>query len=312
MSNTTLATGILALAALAVIVFLSVNANRKRKAIEDVPPAMRPAYSDEQLETSVFERYQAWGLVMTLFFAVFFPVYFFNESSRLNSETEEFFVSSVVRGEESYASLCVNCHGGEGVGGGAPSPYGDGTWPAPALNNIVKRYEDNRNIKDIEVFIRSTIERGRPGTPMPTWGAGFGGSLNDQQIDDLVNYVLAIQVDEVDEATAASNMSGEQLFQGNCAKCHGENLEGVVGPALTSVFQRHSESTILAILANGIIVPNGANMPPWQKGYMYQGARYDDEALQRIVDYLKSRQTGAASDDTGEASGKPEAQATEA
>lgn len=313
MSNTTLATGILALAALAVIVFLSVNANRKRKAIEDVPPAMRPAYSDEQLETSVFERYQAWGLVMTLFFAVFFPVYFFNESNRLNSETEEFFVSSVVRGEESYANLCVNCHGGEGVGGGAPSPYNaKDTWPAPALNNIVKRYEDNRNIKDIEVFIRSTIERGRPGTPMPTWGAGFGGSLNDQQIDDLVNYILAIQVDEVDEATAASNMSGEQLFQGNCAKCHGENLEGVVGPALTAVFQRHGESTILAILQNGILVPNGANMPPWQQGYMYQGARYDDEALQRIVDYLKSRQTGAASDDTGEASGEPEAQATEA
>ena len=319
MSNTTLATGILALAALAVIVFLSVSANRKRKAIEDVPPAMRPAYSDEQLETNVFERYLAWGLIMTLFFAVFFPIYYFNESNRLNSETEEFFVSSVVRGEELFNGpggadgLCINCHGAEGVGGAAASPYDpESSWPAPRLSNMVKRYEDNRNVKNIEQFIRATIERGRPGTPMPTWGSGFGGSLNDQQIDDLVNYILAIQTDEVEEASTASNMSGAQLFTDNCAKCHGADLEGVVGPALTNVFGRHSEASILAILQNGIIVPNMANMPPWQKGYMYEGARYDDAALKRIIDYLKSRQTDARSEDTGEADGEPDAQATEA
>ncbi|HWH33241.1 MAG TPA: c-type cytochrome [Egibacteraceae bacterium] len=305
MSNTTLATGILALAALAVIVFLSVSANRKRKAIEDVPPAMRPAYSDEQLETSIFERYQAWGLIMTLFFAVFFPLYYFNESNRLNAEAQEFFVASVVRGEESYKNLCANCHGTDGGGGAAPSPTGEGFWPAPNLLNIVKRYEDNRNVKDIELFIRSTIERGRPGTPMPTWGAGFGGSLNDQQVDDLVNWILASQIDEVDEATAASNLSGEQLFSDNCAKCHGADLQGDVGPALTSVFSRHSEATILEILRNGIIVPTGANMPPWQQGYMYAGARYTDDALERILEYLRSRQTEAPADDTGEDEPQP-------
>lgn len=309
MSTTTLATGIIAVAALAVVIFLSVSANRKRKAIEDVPPAMRPAYSDEQLETKIFERYQAWGLIMTLFFAVFFPVYYFNESNRLEAETQDFFVASVVRGEDNFGQFCASCHGSEGQGGAAASPYGTGTWPAPNLTNIVKRYEDNKNITDIEVFIRTTIERGRPGTPMPTWGAGFGGSLNDQQIDDMVNWILANQVDEVQQAQPASNMTGEQLFQGNCAKCHGQNLEGVVGPALTNVFAKHSEDTILAILRNGIYVPTGALMPPWQNGYTYPDARYDDDALRRIVEYLKSRQTGAAPD---EASGDPAPQATEA
>lgn len=309
MSTTTLATGIIAVAALAVVIFLSVSANRKRKAIEDVPPAMRPAYSDEQLETKIFERYQAWGLIMTLFFAVFFPVYYFNESNRLEAETQDFFVASVVRGEDNYTQFCSKCHGPEAKGGAAPSPYGKGTWPAPDLTTIAKRYEDNKNITDIEVFVRTTIERGRPGTPMPTWGAGFGGSLNDQQIDDMVNWILANQVDEVQQATAASNMTGEQLFQGNCAKCHGENLEGVVGPALTSVFAKHSEDTILSILRNGIYVPTGAIMPPWQNGYMYPDTRYDDDALRSIVQYLRSRQTGAATD---EASADPAPQATEA
>jgi cbb3-type cytochrome c oxidase subunit III len=308
-STTTLATGIIAVAALAVVIFLSVSANRKRKAIEDVPPAMRPAYSDEQLETKIFERYQAWGLIMTLFFAVFFPVYYFNESNRLATETEDFFVASVVRGEDNYTQFCSKCHGPEAKGGAAPSPYGKGTWPAPDLTTIAKRYEDNKNITDIEVFVRTTIERGRPGTPMPTWGAGFGGSLNDQQIDDMVNWILANQVDEVQQATAASNMTGEQLFVGNCAKCHGENLEGLVGPSLTNVFGKHSEDTILSILRNGIYVPTGAIMPPWQNGYMYPETRYDDDALRRIVQYLKSRQTGATTD---EASADPAPQATEA
>jgi hypothetical protein len=30
---------------------------------------------------------------------------------------------------------------------------------------------------------------------MPTWGVRYGGPMNDQQITDLVNYILTIQGD---------------------------------------------------------------------------------------------------------------------
>lgn len=290
MTTTTLAIGILALAGVAVVVFLMMNANRRRKAIEDIPPGMRPAYSDEQLESSVIERYMAWGVVLTLFFAVFFPLYWLRESNRLNAETEDFFVEAVVRGEDEYQQLCALCHGNAAQGGAAPSPYGEESWPAPALNNIVQRYADNDNITDIRGFVHDTIERGRPGTPMPTWGAGFGGPLNDQEIGDIVDWILANQVDDVAEATSASSMSGEDLYQGNCAKCHGQDLEGVVGPSLIGLFERHSDTSVIGILRNGIKVPTGAIMPPWQNGYMYPDARYTDAALERIIEYLHSRQ----------------------
>jgi hypothetical protein len=59
------------------------------------------------------------------------------------------------------------------------------------------------------------------------------------------------------------------------------------------VFDRHSEESILGILRNGIRTPNGVMMPPWQDGYMYEDARYDDEALNRIIDYLGERQPDA-------------------
>jgi len=41
-----------------------------------------------------------------------------------------------------------------------------------------------------------TIQKGRPPTPMPTWGVRYGGPMNDQQITDLVNYLLSIQSDD--------------------------------------------------------------------------------------------------------------------
>jgi mono/diheme cytochrome c family protein len=289
---TTIAVGILAIAGLAVVAFLVMNASRQRRAIEDVPPALRPGYSDEQLETSVLERYMAWGVVMTLFFAVFFPVYWFREANRLNAEQETFFVASVVAGEELYNDNCLLCHGAGGRGGAAPSPYDDAQWPAPNLTNMVRRYEDNRNITDIRRFIEQTIDQGRPGTPMPPWGTEFGGPLTDQAIQDITDWILANQVDEIEEASSASGQSGEDLFTENCLRCHGPNLEGTdegrPAPPLVGVFQRHSDATILAILRNGINVPTGTVMPPWQSGY--QHTPYTDDALERIVDYLRERQ----------------------
>jgi mono/diheme cytochrome c family protein len=290
-SATALAVTILAAAAVAVIAYLVWNAGRGRGRTEDVPPGLRPAYSDEQLERTILERYMGWGVVLTLFFAVFFPVYYLREQSRLNQANEGFFVNAVVRGEAEYQQQCARCHGANLAGGGAASPYNpQESWPAPALNNIVARYAENRNITDIHDFLVTTVQRGRPGTPMPTWGAAYGGPLTDQQIEDITAFILSQQVEEVAQPTAAAGMSGEQLFAANCAKCHGENLEGRVGPTLVGVFQRHQPETVLGILRNGIYVGNGFFMPPWQQGYTYPDARYTDEALRRVIEYLQSRQ----------------------
>ena len=48
---------------------------------------------------------------------------------------------------------------------------------------------------------------GRPGTPMPAWGAEGGGPLTDQQIDDLIAYLGSIQLTS-DEAKAAGRGGG--------------------------------------------------------------------------------------------------------
>lgn len=288
MTPTTIAIVILAVAALATVVLLIVNASSKRRPSENIPPGLRPAYSDEQLEGSILERYMLWGLILTLGFAVFLPVYWLLEPRRIQGRVEERFAAQYVRGEQLYEENCARCHGTDGSGGSASSPYG-GQWPAPNLVNLAARYEGSKVVTDVEEHVLNTIRRGRPGTPMPAWGADFAGPLTDTQIEDITDWILANQVSEVTEPQAAANLSGDQLYQENCVNCHGQDLQGQVGPSLIGVFERHDEQSILGILQNGIGYTS-VIMPPWQNGYLYEGQRYTDEALTKIIEYLRSRQ----------------------
>jgi cbb3-type cytochrome c oxidase subunit III len=306
------AVGILALAALLVPVLLYVRSVRGRKPwIEDVPSAMRPGYSDEELEGKIRIRYLTWGVVLSVFFALFLPIYWVAEQSRLQEEVEGFFTASVERGEALYTENCAQCHGAEGTGGGAPSPYNaDETWPAPNLTTIAARYENNPNVTDVREYLINTIEQGRPGTPMPIWGAAYGGPWNDQQVEEVADWILARQVDDEAEPQQASQLTGEELFAGNCARCHGEDGqsgEGRPGPSLVGVFERHSEETVRGILQNGILLGTGVTMPPWQNGYFYPTspedggpAIYDDAALNKIINYLETLQPDELPDDAAQ------------
>ena len=290
MSATTVVILLLLGAAVLVIVLLLANASRGRRLNQDIPPAMRPAYSDDQLESRVLERTMGWGLALCALFAIFLPVYWLREPQRQTGVTEGAFVADFMRGEQQFGALCASCHGADATGGGAASTYDpEDSWPAPNLTTIVKRYED-APIPDIEDYLETTIARGRPGTPMPAWGSAYGGPLTDQQVADIARWILANQVTEVAEPAAATGETGEELFAANCVRCHGDEGEGFIGPSLAGVFERHNSQTIMGILRNGIYLANGISMPPWQTSYMYEDARYDDTALRRIVQYLRTIQ----------------------
>src|SRR5918997_1579967 len=117
MTPTTIAIVVLAVAAFATIVLLITNASRRRRPSEEIPPGMRPAYSDQQLEGSVLERYMLWGLILTLLFAVFLPVYWLLEPRRIQGRTNERFSAQYVRGQQLFETNCARCHGTDGSGG---------------------------------------------------------------------------------------------------------------------------------------------------------------------------------------------------
>lgn len=230
-----------------------------------IPQALRPAAPDEVLEGPRLERLQVWGLVATLGTAIFIPAYWLPETDRQEAFQERFDEESVHRGEAIYSQPpeleedidpvefketeeaialgqnCAFCHGGDGGGGPVPTGFVDPIsgdrveYNAPPLNNVFQRWD--------EEIVRTTIERGRPGTPMPAWGVEYGGPMNEQAVTDVINYLMTFEgnqeppdlAEEVcaEGATNTDDCStGQEIFEARCAVCHGPEGEGKEGETI--------------------------------------------------------------------------------
>jgi mono/diheme cytochrome c family protein len=188
------------------LVFLGVSAIRARGK-EEVPHNLAPGVTDEELETRRLERVQQAALLVSAFMAVGLPLYFLGEEDRQESFVEQFSEESVTRGEHLVAEFgCFNCHGAGGSGGGASyieKRLGVATqWFAPSLDDIFYRYEPAE--------VNFWITYGRPNTPMPAWGVIGGGAMNEQQVQDIVNYLQSHQIPQQDSlARIQGNVNGQ-------------------------------------------------------------------------------------------------------
>jgi mono/diheme cytochrome c family protein len=252
----TVAAVVLLPAALLWAIFIARSGGMKQRVKTNIgiPQALRPAASDEKLEGKRLERLQTWGLVATLAIAIFIPAYWLPEKDRQDHFTERFSEESIHRGSlifqpppvlppdigavefkklEEGISLgqgCANCHGGDASGGPVPNgfvPPGS-TKPvgymAPPLNTVFTRWDDD--------MVRFTIERGRPGTPMPAWSVEFGGPMTTQMIDDVMAWLHSLPDNNKPPAILADDATGKQIFEARCAVCHGDKGQGKEDDAL--------------------------------------------------------------------------------
>lgn len=78
-------------------------------------------------------------------------------------------------------------------------------------------------------------------------------------------------------ATAPSKeVNAEQIVKQTCASCHGQNLEGVVGPNLTKIGSKYKPEEIENILKNG-------------KGGMPAGLLKDDTEVKAVAKWLSEK-----------------------
>ncbi len=191
---------------------------------EPAPQNLEKFYDDETLEGPHLERVLALALTMLVVGVITMVVYFLYEPFRGETMSDAFQERSIERGAVLFANdqsehynstvslLCANCHGVEGGGGAAPvilqsedpscvagesiteelaraKPQclpQQGSWAAPNLQLAPLRYT--------RAQLTEIITYGRPGTPMPAWGVKSGrGALNEQSIQDLVNYIESIK-----------------------------------------------------------------------------------------------------------------------
>jgi mono/diheme cytochrome c family protein len=183
----------------ALIIVISSAREKARRAGSAAPPSRRPGPADEALEGPLLEKYQVAGVALTVFLAVLLPFLYLREPARQEAAAGKELQESVRLGKATFEEFCARCHGPEAEGGVVKryvTPGVENAEPAdvqaPDLREIHSRHPD----EDVALVSWTAIQKGRPPTPMPTWGVRYGGPMNDQQITDLVNYLLSIQSDD--------------------------------------------------------------------------------------------------------------------
>jgi len=254
------------------IVLLVLYGRPRRSAQEGLPVNFSRGDPDAILENQRLQRILVWGVASSVVLAGMLTIYFVAEPFREASYGKKFMAASVARGEEQFrpdlaagqtGANCAQCHGPNGEGGFAAT---DPNWPAPPLNNEFQRYTVDE--------ITQIIKMGRPGTPMPTWGIEFGGPLNDQKIDDVVNFLQTLQVKDKYELPA-SITDGKTVFMRKCAVCHGQDAHGQAlgqplptfyAPDLTTEFYRLGlkveKVTVTQNLTNALLAAHSDQTEP--------------------------------------------------
>jgi cytochrome c len=189
---------------LAVIVLIgaSVAALRRprRAAGPDIPPAMRPGPSDPDLEKPVLEKLYASALILIVIMALWIPGVFLRENVTNADDLRVLKALSVERGF--FTSLpgsevnqigfnCQRCHG-PGLSGGR-NVFNGGIVPVPNLQTVCGGEKFGHGLIKSLTDVVNTIAQGRTATDMPSWSVRYAGAMDDQQINDLVNYILSIQ-----------------------------------------------------------------------------------------------------------------------
>ncbi|MBL1171492.1 MAG: c-type cytochrome [Chloroflexi bacterium] len=185
-------------------------------------------------------------------------------------------LGSATVGGQLFQDNCSVCHGAFGEGGANSSQPGD--IIAPISSSEYLRVRNNAALKQI-------IAYGQPNFGMSPFAQSNGGTLTDEQIDAIVAFMRRWQSNPpvdvppvVDSGLIA--LSGEEVFQTICARCHGVDGKGLsdLGPSLNSREFRsgHTVETMSAAIGSG---HENTIMINWQ-GILTQSQMYD------VVNYI--------------------------
>jgi mono/diheme cytochrome c family protein len=178
--------------------------HRTRETGPDIPDALKPGPSDTALETPLLQKLQGWSVVMLAFFVVWIPAtWIFEPSTNLNQE-HELKELALDRGERAVLPFseenqlgvgCVRCHGPDLTGG--IIPLGETFAFPPNLTTVCGGPSTGHPAIYSIDDIYQVISEGRPESGMPSWSIRFLGALDDQQINDIVVYLVELSSENV-------------------------------------------------------------------------------------------------------------------
>jgi cytochrome c oxidase cbb3-type subunit III len=176
---------------------------------------------------------------------------------------------SLAGGEAAFGDNCAPCHG-RGAQGAVGYPNlrdDDWLWGDGTLGAIYQTILHGIRADDPETRTNQ----------MPAFGKS--GVLSEQQVNDVVEYVLSLSNHGADKAAAER---GAKIFSVNCVACHGANGKGnptLGAPNLTDELWLYAgdKATVAETIRNG----RGGIMPAWVH-------RLDPETIKELAIYVHS------------------------
>jgi mono/diheme cytochrome c family protein len=145
-------------------------------------------------------------VVLVTFFVIWLPYTWLIEPSTNLEQEEALKTEAIGRGRRSVELFteenqlgvgCVRCHGPE-LRGGVIAFQGGYVYP-PDLTTICGGPNTGHNqILSLD-DIYTTLNEGRIAAGMPSWSIRYEGALDDQQINDIVNYLVFMSSENVPE-----------------------------------------------------------------------------------------------------------------
>jgi mono/diheme cytochrome c family protein len=127
------------------------------------------------------------------------------EPSRLENFTGAAQGRSIEQGAQIYINNCATCHGPEGTAEQCVDAAGDSIPCVGRKLNYYfllcgdrpERLEEARWQGTKAQFIETTVSAGRTGTVMPAWLNEFGGPMRPDQVQNVTNFVLNWETEEL-------------------------------------------------------------------------------------------------------------------
>jgi len=236
----------------------------------------------------------------------------------------------VTRGRNLYANLCFECHGKTGLGATDPDQK---DLPGLPLNKADFKYDniksDPAKLAATESLLDLTIHRGRAKPAgqisMPAWGIADGGTLNDEQVRQLIAFIEhGTDADWADIVTVRRELGlpdvpnppkpvvltgkehGQALTLSNggtaCVTCHSFDpgkaspvalapnlgkygVEGPLNDQLKALKASGDPDWLFKWISNPPAIKPGVIMPPFSNK---NGGPLDDQSIRDLMEYVLS------------------------
>jgi mono/diheme cytochrome c family protein len=191
-------------------------------------------------------RLKTLGVIVTAALALFTMFYWLTDGGRLNDELAEQGTTEAeyalelfgpATDEVPFTANCAQCHGPDGTGGDGASntPIGPNLHSA----SIAEKLKVNPDYVELVIRYGGVVVSGNVNSQMPKWSYEVGGPLNEQQITALAHMVEGWAAETASQSQPPvedTEEAGQLVYQeAGCQGCHGADLEGGVGPALTNI-----------------------------------------------------------------------------